>query len=124
MKKLYSIFTIAALMTLVFGFTSCSDDDDQTTFYKMGFSSFSYHGSSSTDMTEEMKTIESAYKSALGVNDVTFSMSGSSKNCDKDVKAKCKAAESKLSGVTFNSTFTFQVTNVSNDEEIYSYSNK
>lgn len=125
MKKIYALFAVIAMLTVAVGFTSCSDDDNKSTtiFYKMGFSKYNYKGTSEADMLEEMSTITSAFKTALGVNDSYFQMTGSSKSCDKEVVAKCKAAETSLSGQTFKSSFKFTITNQSTDKVIYTFEN-
>ena len=125
MKKIYSLFAVIAMLTVALGFASCSNDDDkpQTIFYKMGFPKYNFDGATPSQMKQEMADIESPYKNALGVSDNSFTMTGTSSSCDKDVATKCKAAEATLSGRTFNSKFTFEVTNLNSNKVIYSFSN-
>ncbi len=125
MKKIYSLFAVIAMLTVALGFASCSsnDDDQQKIFYKMGFPKFNNDGATPSQQKQEMADIESAYKNALGVSDYYFTLTGTSSSCDKDVTAKCKAAEATLSGHTFNCKFTFAVTNINDNKVIYSFSN-
>ncbi len=125
MKKIYSLFAVIAMLTVALGFASCgNDDDNQQTkiFYKMGCSQFDNNGADLTTAAKEIKDMNSAFKKALGVDDTYFTMTGTSSDCDKDVAAKCKAAEATLSNYSFQCKFTFEVTNVNDNKVVYSFS--
>lgn len=126
MKKIFSLLTILAMTALVFTFSSCDDDNDDNTtiFYKMGFSSFDSSTSSASSTLSEMKVINDAFKSALGVSDNSFKLTGKASSCDKEVKAKCETAAKSLEDETFHSKFTFNVTNENSDKIVYSFSNQ
>lgn len=100
---------VAMCITLT-AFTACSDDDDQVTevIYSMGFSQMS---SSNLDFIQEMNTIESAFKTALGVTDSQFSKTGTYEECDKTVREACEKAYATLKDKKWGGSYTFQVTN-------------
>ena len=106
-----------ALICIPFVFASCSDDEDEVTavMYSMGFDSLN------TSDLSEMATIEAAYQHALGVNDNTFTLSGSVSECDSKVISACKNAESALKSKTLKGTYSFVVTNYTSQKEVYSY---
>ena len=126
MKKIYSLFAVIAMLTVALGFASCSSNDDdqaKTIYYEMAFSNYTSDDAGATTIIKEMAYVKAAYQKALGVSETVFTMKGTSSSCDKDVAAKCKAAEATLSGRTFNSKFTFEVTNLNSNKVIYSFSN-
>ncbi len=110
MAALALLATVAA-----FGFTACSDDDDdQENYYSMGFSTVSYSGSSLTAMSAITKTIEDAYTEAFGGK--TFFTYG----CDSKVKEACEAAEKNIviDWADGTGTFVFEVTNATKDNKV------
>ena len=117
MKKsfIFKSMLMIALICMPFVFASCSDDDEVTSVkYHMGFDSLN------TSNPSEMATIEAAYQQALGVNDNTFTLSGSISECDSKVKSACKNAESTLKSKTFKGSYLFVVTNYVSLKEVYS----
>ena len=126
MKKIFSLLTILAMTALVFTFSSCDDDNDDNTtiFYKMGFSSFDSSTSSASYAMEDMQVIQDAFKSALGVSESSFKLTGKASSCDKEVKAKCETAAKSLEDKTFHSKFTYDVTNENSNKVVYSFSNQ
>lgn len=120
--KYFCLAMIAMVTSL--GFVACSDDDeDSIVFYNMGFEETSMTGNYE-DFSNDLKTIESAYKSAIGVSDASFTMDGSSSSCDQKVKAACDKAVSSLQGHTFKGTYVFVVTNQSSNQKIHSHTYK
>ena len=119
MKKsfIFKSMLMIALICMPFVFASCSDDEDEVTtvMYSMGFDSLN------TGDLSEMATIEAAYQYALGVNDNTFTLSGSVSECDRKVISACKNAESALKSKTLKGTYSFVVTNYTSQKEVYSY---
>lgn len=125
MKILNQLFAKFAMVTLLLGavvsFSSCDKDEDtpQINYYSMGFDSFS---SSSSTFLAELSEVEDAFQEQLGVDYSTFSLEGSSSECDAKVKAACALAEASLSETVFTSTFVYVVNNVTTDETVYTYS--
>ena len=119
MKKsfIFKSMLMIALICMPFVFASCSHDEDEVTsvMYSMGFESMN------TSDLSEMGTIESVYQQALGVNDNTFTLSGSVSECDSKVKSACKNAENTLKSKTLKGTYLFVVTNYTSQKEVYSY---
>lgn len=118
MKKsfIFKSMLMIALICMPFVLASCSDDDEVTSVkYHMGFDSLN------TSDPSEMATIEAAYQQALGVNDNTFTLSGSVSECDSKVISACKNAESALKSKTFKGSYLFVVTNYVSLKEVYSY---
>ncbi len=126
MKKIYSIFAVIAMLTVALGFTSCSSNDDdnkeQKIYYVMDFSNFNSDDAGAATMMKEMSLVRSTFQSALGVSETSFTLTGTSSSCDKDVLAKCKAAETTLSDYSFKCTFTFTITNGNDKKVIYTFS--
>lgn len=123
MTKTLKFFCLAMVaMVTSLGFVACSDDDDSSiVFYSMGFDSTSFSGGSLEEMSNELGTIENAYKNAIGVSDASFTMDGSSSSCDKKVKAACEKAVSALQGKTFKGTYVFSVKNQNENTTIHSH---
>ncbi len=123
MKKIYSLFAVIAMLTVALGFASCSSNDDdnqeKTIYYEMGFSNYTSSDAGATTIIKEMADVKAAYQKALGVSETVFTMKGTSSSCDKDVLAKCKAAEATLSDYNFKCKFTFTVTNVDDNKVVY-----
>ena len=96
---------------LTFTFTACSDDDDPVTevTYTYGFSSMS---ASHPDFLEEMRKIENAFQSALGITGKLFTKKGTIEECDKQVYEACRKAFDSLKSEAWQGDYTFQVTNV------------
>ena len=119
MKKsfIFKSMLMIALICMPFVFASCSDDEDEVTsvMYSMGFESMN------TSDLSEMGIIESVYQQALGVNDNTFTLSGSVSECDSKVKSACKNAENTLKSKTLKGTYLFVITNYTSQKEVYSY---
>ena len=118
MKKsfIFKSMLMIALICMPFVFASCSDDDEVTSVkYHMGFDSLNSSNPS------EMATIEAAYQQALGVNDNTFTLSGSVSECDSKVKSACKNAEKTIAGKSYTGKYLFVVTNNNNGKKVYSY---
>lgn len=109
---------LAVVCITLTSFTACSDDDDKVTevIYSMGFSKMS---SSGLDFIQEMSAIESAFKTALGVTDAHFSMTGTKETCDKAVREACEKAYATLKDKTWGGSYTFQVTNVLTGEVVF-----
>lgn len=109
---------LAVVCITLTAFTACSDDDDKVTevIYSMGFSQMS---SSGLDFIQEMNTIESAFKTALGVTDAHFSMTGTNEECDKAVREACEKAYATLKDKTWGGSYTFLVTNVLTGEVVF-----
>ena len=97
------LMMLAAMCITLTVFTGCSDDDDKVTevIYSMGFS----------QMSSSMNTIESAFKTALGVTDSQFSQTGTNEECDKTVREACEKAYATLKDKKWGGSYTFQVTN-------------
>lgn len=108
-KTMLAMFAVMCI-TLT-AFTACSDDDNQVTevIYSMGFSQMS---SSGLDFIQEMNTIESAFKTALGITDTQFFKTGTNEACDKTMREACEKAYATLKGKKWGGSYTFQVTNV------------
>lgn len=107
-KSMTALFAVVCVT--LFAFTACSDDDDKVTevIYSMGFSKMS---SSDLDFINEMNTIESAFKTALGVSDSRFTKAGTYEECDKGVYEACEKAFTTLKENKWKGSYTFQVTN-------------
>lgn len=113
----------ALLMALAFvtlQFTACSKDDDvQTIYYSMGFSSMSASG---LEFITEMGVIENAFKDALGVSDATFSLNGTVEECDAKVKAACEKAKGKLVDKVWSFDGKYTVTRAQEEPQVvYTY---
>ena len=120
LKKMSAMLTAVAIAVLAcFSITSCDDDDPETDIiYTMGFSQMS---SSSIEALNEMGAIESAFQTAINVDDNTFTMKGTASDCDKKVKAACEKAELSLKDNTWTGTYTFKVTNMNTGSAVYEH---
>ena len=124
MKKI--ILTLAAVLCCAMAInvcTSCSNDDDASNTYKMGFDVFSYAnlGDKST-MAEETNTIEAAFVNAIQQNlgvtvkNSVFYYEGGVDN----VKAACEKAAAELNGKTFKGHYVYTV---SSTTTVYKWQN-
>ncbi|MGM9833953.1 MAG: hypothetical protein ACI31A_09755, partial [Candidatus Limisoma sp.] len=120
LKKMSAMLTAVMIAVLAsFTITSCDDDDPETDIiYTMGISKMS---SSSTEVLSEMEAIYNAYKTAVNVDDNTFTMKGNASDCDKKVKEACEKAELSLKDKTWTGSYTFTVTNVNNKSIVYEH---
>lgn len=123
MKTLRLIGLALMAVIISFGVSACSDDDDEDTIvsYSMGVENTNMADGSYEEMKKEVGIIEGAYKSAIGVSDISFTKKGSVSECDKEVKAACDKAVSTLQGQSFKGTYTFTVTNNSTNKQIHSH---
>lgn len=119
-SALFAMITIAAMSVTL---TSCSDDDEPngTILYAMGFGEFNVSGMDADFDLSDLTTIEDAFKSALGVNDNTFSMTGKAKECDEKVKQACDQAVKSLEGTAWKGRYVYVVTNVNTSSMVYSH---
>ncbi len=115
-KLLLALFVVLAGVS----FTACSEKEEEPgqVFYTYGFTEFQ---SSSLGAISEMYTIESAFKSALGIQDTPFSMIGSVKECDAKVKAGCEKAADSLKDYSWNISGKFEVINVNTGDVVYTF---
>lgn len=110
-KKMSALLTMMAVAILTFTFTACRDNDDPVTevTYTYGFSKVS---ASHPGFLEEMRKIENAFQSALGITGKPFTKKGTIKECDKQVYEACRKAFDSLKVEAWKGDYTFQVTNV------------
>ena len=103
------------------GFTSCGDDDEPngTVMYTMGFEEMSVTG---TDLDfSDLSIIENAFKTALGVNNASFSINGKVNECDAKVKEACDKAVKALEGTAWKGYYVYVVTNVNTGSVVFTH---
>lgn len=115
-----TILMLAMAMIAMFTFSSCSSDDTEEAVdvtYSMGFTTVSL-----SDLTE-LVVVEEAFKTALSVIDGvdSFTLNGLVSECDAEVAALCKVAETALSAIEFTGSFTYVVTNLNTGEVVYTF---
>ena len=112
------LLMLAAVCVTMTAFTACSDDDEQVTevTYTMGFTQMSSSGS--FDFIQEMRTIEAAFLTVLGVTDTYFTKSGNNEQCDKEVREACEKAFNTLKGTKWKGSYVFKVTNIRTSEAV------
>lgn len=118
MKKIHSILSLLAIaIASGFFFSSCDDEEDQM-LYVCGFSQVS---ASNEEMADEMKLIEDTFFEFLGITGSPFAMEGTSEVCDRQVATNCQSAEAALSDRSWTNSYTYTVTNISTNRQVYSY---
>lgn len=115
--RLLFVFACSFMLLAV---TSCDKEEETMNTYNMGFTQYS---SSDMDAIVDMAKIEKVFKEKLGVTENTFFLSGNTEECDRDVIYDCQQAEEALKGNQWNSSFTFEVQNVTTETVIYTYKN-
>ena len=119
---LFAFIAIAAMSTV---FTSCGDDDEPngTIIYSMAFDKVhvSETGMNPTFGVGDMNLINSTFMKALGVNDVTFTMTGKVSECDAKVKEACEKALKELEGKTWKGEYEFVVRNGNTGKAVFTH---
>ncbi len=119
MKKI--LMTVAVVLCCVV-FTGCNKDKDKTYTYFIGFDldGASWSGDSAV-FDAWVNSISSAYETALGVTESTFTKTGKEADCDQAVMNACKKAEPVVDNIQHLGSGTISVTNETTHKVIYSY---
>lgn len=113
--------TIAVALCCVV-FTGCNKDKDQTYTYGIGFELEGSSWSGDASVFEEwVNSIFSAYETALGVTESTFTKTGKEADCDFAVRDACKKAEPVIDNIEHKGSGTLSVTNETTHKVVYSY---
>lgn len=114
-KLLLALFVVLAGVS----FTACSDDDDEPgqVIYTYGWEGKQTGGE---DMLTQMATIETAFRTALGVSDSPFVLNGSKSECNAKVKSTCEKVEQTLKDQTWDFNASFVIRDQSSGDIVYS----
>lgn len=112
---------VALLMSVMF--VACGKDNEEgVVIYTAGCESLNGSLENLKDLATVENIFNAAFKKELGVSSSPFQLSGSVSSCDTKVKKACQSAVAQLDKVELKLTFKYTVTNVTSNQNVFTYS--